>query len=449
MSCGSVTGTFIEDSSSAANFSSLDSHSALSDTERPESPVGRTHFLEPYGRTARRRRLSSRRSTDVVAPAPLPEFTAVELERYIASDIHRTLNISDDGSNDELVHLIMFYVHSMQYVVVQFVKMNGAEDSGVCSGKLLMFSDDRPYPSMLHSVANKFNVDYRHLILCELWRCILTKLKHESVSMLAPSDVIVAYFVPSFVPLRESLFPEFRNSELSYTTLIHQCSVEEGHRDADGRSPDAKRVSISKSLTNTFQPEPTISELSACSGGAGLSGGGALGHLLLSPDPNVNASFMDLLSMRHGHLLLSPEITDRVSDEHDVAGGARKRGHFRPSTPSNLFSGVANVGVPVPFMMPKNAVVPTAVIAQQCEMILRPYFDDAMAAKQSEALYTLYLLTKSTMRCAICLHNAYCRGCELMKAEEISTGELDFIVSVRWTDEAAFSAFDKAGFARN
>ena len=105
---------------------------------------------------------------------------------------------------------------------------------------------------------------------------------------------------------------------------------------------------------------------------------------------------------------------------------------------------VVNVGIPIPLMLPKNAIISTQVIVKQCEMILSPYLKSWK--NQNLNPYELYILTKNTVYCGVCADNAFCRGCKLSKYQQISTGDLDFIISIRWMDEDSFNSFDQTVF---
>jgi len=461
MSSASISADFLEVSSSAATFESLDrtdsttentisnplpEHSlvhtlggGLHTTNEHEKMLRDTLEAEVYGH------IPVFHKTD-----PLPPLNAVVLEHYIISELldteHITTSMRDDGTLENVAHLIMCYFHSMQRVLVHLVRMNGVDDSSIISAHLLLYKEDRPYRAMLSSAAVRFGVNPAHLMLFELWQCILTKLKHESVSMFSSStDQIVAYYMPSLSTIQSTLFHQTQPQSLAFTTLLHQCTVEvappehsEGGNGMLAVPPSGhqrRSISKSKSLTATFHRESTISELSL------------MPPSPINPHPSssvdgVHDGVRTSFTFGNTHLTVPEEVN---------SFGARRRKHAQSQHSGDDLGldRLINVGIPIPFMLPRNTTISTALIAKQCDMILAPYLKSMRSQRaKSKALYTLYLLTKTpgSLYCAVCRDNAYCRGCPLEKYKEVNTGEMDFIVSVRWADEETFNMFDQMLF---
>eukprot|EP01084_Bolivina_argentea_P310124 536547_1 len=400
--------TIIEESSSEVIYSSLDSCNSISNCKEEKSSdpyvfvdtdVSFIHKLneEVYGKP------------NNINTIPLPEISTIELEEIIGFLFHTN---NDNNENDKpIIHLIMNYFYPTKYINIYFVTLNNLTNTNMSSLKLLMYKDDT-VNNLQKMIALKFNVSADHLILCEFWKSILTKLRYEKISMIQSTDQIIAYYMPSYIKIKEILFDNFTNKQLSYTSLIHQC-----HNFIDDNEESLSSLhfglynypyfdkTVTKHRTSYSMEYEPISELSKTN--------------------------------QHVHFIIPPSI-----DENDI--------EEKPQTFSKLqtndMTDIVNIGIPMPLMLPKQTVISTELIIQQCEMILKPYLKQWKNNKMKP--YDLYILTKNTIYCGICgsQDNAFCNGCKLSKYKEINTRDLDFVISVRWIDEDGFNSFDQTVF---
>jgi len=183
------------------------------------------------------------------------------------------------------------------------------------------------------------------------------------------------------------------------------------------KSPTMKRT-VSASMEYTEQTQQTeISQLSQVSYMNNT-------HFVIPPPIDENDSYRNIENTKYGQ-----NMNLRL-----------KNGNSR-----NL--DVVNIGIPIPLMLPKHSIISTSIIIKQCDMILSPYLKTWKNNKIKP--YNLYILTKNTIYCGICKDNAFCKGCKLNKYKEISTKDLDFIISIRWIDEDSFNSFDQTAFTLN
>ena len=137
------------------------------------------------------------------------------------TNVHRDNSLQKQNKT-QIIYLIMTYFHPIQEISIYFVTLNGLITSNMKNLRLKMYKNDTT-TNLQKNIALAFDVNADQLILCEFWQCILTKLKYEYISMISSTDQIIAYYMPAYIDIKCQLFDSFANTQLSYTSLVHQC----------------------------------------------------------------------------------------------------------------------------------------------------------------------------------------------------------------------------------